>query len=62
MMEEVLMCESFCSHEYKGCCLVFNFIVELGEEKEEDNGELSFKPFCDLVKTFGNTLPISKVY
>jgi len=37
MVEEVLMCESFCSHEYRGCCMVFNFITEPGEEKEEDD-------------------------
>jgi hypothetical protein len=62
MVEEVLMCESFCSLEYNGCCLVFNFIVELGEKEEKESGELSFKPFCDLIKSFGNTLPMSKVY
>jgi hypothetical protein len=56
------MCESFCSLKYKGCCLVFNIVVEFSEKKEEKSGELTFKPFCDMIKSFGNTLPVSKVY
>jgi phosphatidylserine decarboxylase len=26
-----------------------------------ESGELSFKSFCDLIKAFGNTLPVSKL-
>jgi hypothetical protein len=62
MVEEILMRESFCSFKYKGCCLVFNIVAKLSEEKEEKSGELTFKPFCDMIKTFGNTLSMSKVY
>jgi hypothetical protein len=62
MVEEVLMCESFCSPKYRGCYPIFNFVGKLGEEEEEESGELSFKPFCDLIKAFGNTLPVSEVY
>ncbi len=56
------MHESFYSLKYKGCYLVFNFVAEPSEEKDEENGELSFKPFCDLIKTLRNRLPMSKVY
>ncbi len=56
------MCESFCSPKYRGCYPIFNFVGKLGEEEEEESGELSFKPFCDLIKAFGNTLPVSEVY
>jgi hypothetical protein len=62
MVEEILMHESFYSLKYKGCYLVFNFVAEPSEEKDEENGELSFKPFCDLIKTLRNRLPMSKVY
>jgi hypothetical protein len=54
------MCESFCSPEYKSCCLVINFIVKPNEKEEKENGELSFKPFCDLFKAFGNTLLVTR--
>jgi len=47
------MCESFCSLKYKGCCLVFNIVADFNEENEEKSGELTFKPFCDTIKTFG---------
>ncbi len=56
------MCESIFSPKYRGCCPLFNFVTKLYEEKEEKSGELSFKPFCDPIKTFGNTLLMSKVY
>jgi hypothetical protein len=62
MVEEVLMCESFCFPKYMGCYPIFNFVGKLGEEKEKESAEPLFKPFCDLIITFGNTLPMNEVY
>jgi hypothetical protein len=62
IVEEILMRESFCSPKYRGCCLILKFVAKPSEKKKEENGELSFKPFCDLIQTFGNTLLVNKVY
>jgi len=56
------MCESFCFPKYKGCYQIFNFVAKPGEEEEEESGEPSVKPFCDLIIAFRNTLLVNEVY
>ncbi len=62
MVEEVFMCESFCFPKYRGCYRIFNFVAKPSEEEEEESGEPSFKPFCDLIIAFQNTLQVNEVY
>jgi hypothetical protein len=38
MVEEVLMCESFCFPKYRGCCPIFNFVTKPSEKEEDDVG------------------------